>query len=342
MSADRNANSCTHCHVKDGRGITQANDFRLTGFSVSNPKNGEAASIYRHPAASAPPQGKLEGVDWRLVRTIELPGRFKVDLVVPEAIVDGFSTHVELRTSPGVYGLGLLEAIPDAELRELVRRRPYLRFGVKGRLGEIAKSEGTLPQIGRFGWKASFASLDEQVVAALASELGIGKSQSAQEAPQLAATVADLTAYLRSIAVPARDRESVDRSKRGARLFSRVGCAMCHTPSWNRVGVAGLKERLGRAEKIYPFTDLLLHDMGPGLRANNSDPLSAYWRTPALWGIGLQASVSPQSGFLHDGRGRTVLEAILWHAGEAQYSIARFESLSQQDRDDLLSFLSSL
>jgi len=343
LSADHNANSCAHCHVKDGRGITHAIDFHSTGFSVLNPTNGEAAGIYRHPATSTYPQGKLEGVRWRHVRTIELPGRLKVDLVVPDAIVDGLSsTHVDLRTSPGVYGLGLLEAITDEQLRELVRRRLYLRFGVKGRLGEVAKSEGGLPRVGRFGWKASFASLDEQVVAALANELGNRKGQAGQEESQQGAAVADLTAYLRSIAVPARDRESVDRSKRGAGLFSRVGCATCHKPSWDRVGVAGSKERLARPEKIYPFTDLLLHDMGPGLRANNSDALSAYWRTPALWGIGVQASVSPQAGFLHDGRARTVLEAILWHAGEAQHSIARFQALSPRDRDHLLGFLSSL
>jgi CxxC motif-containing protein (DUF1111 family) len=342
LSGDRNANSCVHCHVKDGRGIAHAANFHSTGFSVLNPGKDALIGIFRHPAGTSAPQSKLEDVRWRHVRSIDLPGQFKVELVAPEVIVDGSSAHVDLRSAPVVYGLGLLEAIPDEQLKELVRRRPYLRYGVKGNLGKVPTSEDAKPLVGRFGWKANFSNLEQQVLAALSSELGIRNGEAGTDEPQPRTAVADLSKYLRSLAVPARDREGVDRSQRGAKVFSRAGCAMCHTPAWDRLGVAGIRERLVKPEKIYPFTDLLLHDMGPGLRAKNSDALSSYWRTPALWGIGLQASVSPQAGFLHDGRARTLPEAILWHGGEAQYSVRQFQALSPRDRDELLKFLSSL
>lgn len=340
VNKSRNAGSCVHCHVKDGRGKAHAADIESTGFSVPTTSLVDGQQVRRYPDKGVSPQGKLEDVRWTHVRTIKLPGRVRVNLVAPEAIVDGKSASVDLRTAPAVYGLGLLESIPDQQLRELAQQQPFAKFGVKGRVSEVIAPGGAMPKVGRFGWKASFARLDEQVLDALANELGMAISD--MDPGEFEATAAALTAYLRTIAVPARQRTSSSRSESGAKLFSRVGCAMCHTPGWDRSTVEGTKERPSPPEKIYPFTDLLLHDMGPGLRGNNSNSLGTYWRTPALWGIGLQSSVSPNAGFLHDGRARTILEAILWHGGESEYSIARFRALSRRDREDLLGFLHSL
>jgi CxxC motif-containing protein (DUF1111 family) len=153
--------------------------------------------------------------------------------------------------------------------------------------------------------------------------------------------LADLVFYNRTIAVPVGRGTRSPSSTRGAQLFERIGCAACHTPT-QRSGtdfVAGLSN-----QTFHPYTDLLLHDMGPALADGRPDggASGSEWRTAPLWGLGRRVEVTGRKAFLHDGRARTPTEAILWHGGEARAARERFEHLSASDRAALAAFLASL
>jgi CxxC motif-containing protein (DUF1111 family) len=147
--------------------------------------------------------------------------------------------------------------------------------------------------------------------------------------------------YAQTLGVPARagvDDESVIA---GEQLFDSIGCTACHTTRWETGAhdVESLSHQV-----IYPYTDLLLHDMGEDLSDGRTDgtATASEWRTAPLWGLGLVRTVNANAGFLHDGRARTIEEAVLWHGGEASVSRDRFVELSSRDRTLLLLFLKSL
>jgi CxxC motif-containing protein (DUF1111 family) len=155
--------------------------------------------------------------------------------------------------------------------------------------------------------------------------------------------VADfVTFYARSLAVPARRNMDRDSVQQGARVFNESGCAGCHTPTHTTGKVADRPDL--SHQTIWPYTDLLLHDMGPALADGRPEFLASgnEWRTPPLWGIGLAQVVNPQSGFLHDGRARTLEEAILWHGGEADAAADRYRQMHGDERQALIDFLQSL
>ncbi|MEL6852988.1 MAG: di-heme oxidoredictase family protein, partial [Bacteroidota bacterium] len=128
----------------------------------------------------------------------------------------------------------------------------------------------------------------------------------------------------------------------GKRLFFETGCTACHTPSYQTQALPDFPEMADL--NIRPFTDLLLHDMGPELADGRPDGQAngQEWRTPPLWGIGLVDTVNGHTRFLHDGRARNLEEAILWHGGEGTASREAFKQLSAEDRQALLTFLQSL
>jgi len=142
--------------------------------------------------------------------------------------------------------------------------------------------------------------------------------------------------------VPARRDPGSASVRKGARLFNEIRCASCHTPKHQTGEVADRPDLSNQT--IWPYTDLLLHDMGPALADGRDEFLASgnEWRTPPLWGIGLAQVVNPQAGFLHDGRARTLEEAILWHGGEARPAADRFRQMPAPDRTALLDFLNSL
>lgn len=330
---NHNSHSCGNCHFRDGRGLAHAALLSSTGFSVpSNP----IKPVFRHPDLKGPDVALLNSVVWRTERTVVFPDRSSVKLLAPVAIVDGKKQEVDLRNAPAIYGLGLIEAIADSEILEFSLTRPYAKFGI---VGAPARVDG---KIGRFGWKGKFSSLETQVRNAIVFELGI-HDQTTQRATSstIDQLKTDLTEYLRLLAVPARRLSSANEYGRGAAIFAKIGCVMCHRPSWRTSNATDVPEEY-RNQVIYPFSDFLLHDMGDGLRDPNNNDLSRLWKTPTLWGLGLQPSVSEAAGFLHDGRARSILEAILWHGGEAKESTRKFERLQTKDREALLEFLSSL
>jgi CxxC motif-containing protein (DUF1111 family) len=269
-----------------------------------------------------------------------------------------------LRTSPPIMGMGLLELVPEEVLLEYADPDDRNRDIVAGRLNRIAGSrirgeQSARSVIGRFGWKANAPDLRTQIAIALHEDMGLTsavfpqsactqaqseclKSASGGEPEVTAAMLDDLTFFLTWLAPPARRHTDEPETQRGEALFRSTGCAACHRETL----ITGENVRypaLSRLE-FHPYTDLLLHDLGAGLADGRPDHEASGgdWRTPPLWGLGLAQAANPTARFLHDGRARTLTEAILWHAGEAQTSRDRFRAMNAADRAALLRFLESL
>ncbi len=260
------------------------------------------------------------------------------------------------RVGPAMLGLGLLDAVATADLQAMAAQPGA--DGVQGRVNRVWNASSGRLEVGRFGFKSNNASLLDQIAAAMAGDLGLTSraypvqpcmpAQTAcREAPaggdpELSeAQLQAIAFYLAHLQPPARrDPDSPD-VQRGERHFHALGCAACHRPQLRTAADAAsplLRDRL-----FEPYTDLLLHDMGEGLADGRPDHLAGPrdWRTAPLWGIG-QVQAGNAAGFLHDGRARSLAEAILWHGGEAQAARDRYAALPRTARDDLHGFLGSL
>jgi CxxC motif-containing protein (DUF1111 family) len=258
------------------------------------------------------------------------------------------------RVAPPVIGVGLLEAIPEADL--LKRADPDDRDGdgVSGRPNRVWSVEAKRRELGRFGWKANQPTVSQQNAGAFLGDMGVtSRAFPVQNCPEDAVDCRtaprgrkldlddqdrrNMDVYVRLLAVPAR-RDVNDP----AAAFRAAQCQSCHVES-HRTGVVPGFPELSK-QLIFPFTDLLLHDMGGGLADGRPDfeATGSEWRTPPLWGIGLTQEVGGHTRFLHDGRARSLEEAILWHGGEAEAARARFMALSRDERAALIKFLETL
>lgn len=294
--------------------------------------------------------------------------------------------QADVATSPRmgmpVFGLGLLEAIPQADILALADPDDRDGDGVSGRPNWVydpvkaAQGNAEPRTLGRFGWKASTPSVLVQGAGAYRGDMGItnylfpeesiagtplydayrqsnpgddGQAASGHEVSE--AVLKQVIFYSNTLAVPARRNVDEAEVRHGASLFDSARCTACHHPSfttgahpgiWGPSGTLGVQAVAG--QKIYPYTDMLLHDMGYGLADRRTDFLAGgrEWKTRPLWGIGLTQTVNPLAGFLHDGRARTLEEAILWHGGEAEAAKERFRTMSAADRTALVAFLKSL
>jgi len=262
-----------------------------------------------------------------------------------------------LRLAPPLVGLGLLEAVPDETILALAERAPV--DGIRGKANRVWDESRRAQAVGRFGLKANHGSLREQIAIAFLNDIGLSTPvYEAQNCPpssttcreQMVAGKPEITAlrlaatelYLRALAVPVRRNIDDVRVRRGEQLFAEARCAVCHVPELRTGPTAALPQAANQT--IRPYSDLLLHDMGEGLSDGRPDFLASgsEWRTPPLWGIGLSERVNGAAGFLHDGRARGFVEAILWHGGEAQASRERFARMSRADREAMVAFLGSL
>jgi CxxC motif-containing protein (DUF1111 family) len=263
------------------------------------------------------------------------------------------------RVAPAMIGLGLLEAITEERLLSLADPDDADGDGISGRLNEVWDVEADAVAIGRFGWKAEQPSVRQQAAGAFIGDLGITSSLFPQQecSPielecQAAVTggepeIDDLLLlrverYSQLLAVPARLDPTSEAVLRGKARFSELGCAGCHVPS-HRTSVDATLEEV-RDQLIWPYTDLLLHDMGDALgdRRPSFAASGNEWRTPPLWGLGRYRVVNDHERLLHDGRARGVAEAILWHGGEGAPARDAFTQLSAGDRADLVRFVESL
>lgn len=269
------------------------------------------------------------------------------------------------RVAPPMIGLGLLEMIPEEALLKHADPQDVNGDGIAGRPNRVYSHAEGRAMIGRFGWKAGMPTVADQVADAFATDLGLsthlvpashGDCTPAQKACRALPTGDDprekvevprkmfdlVVFYARNLAVPAQRNPNDPSLLRGKSLFAAVGCTACHVPGFVTGSDPSRPEQ--SVQRIFPYTDLLLHDMGEGLADDRpeGEANGRQWRTPPLWGIGLTRMVSGHDMMLHDGRARGALEAILWHGGEAEAARARVQRMSRAERADLLAFIQSL
>jgi CxxC motif-containing protein (DUF1111 family) len=262
------------------------------------------------------------------------------------------------RLGPPVFGLGLLENIPESTILGFADPNDANGDGIKGHPNYVYNGFTNRVELGRFGMKANTSSLLVQVATAFQQDMGLTsyvqplKSVFGQEQMNYVANpdVHDLadsmlnavTFYVRTLSVPARRNVTDAAVKRGEQLFREINCASCHIPTMY-TGVNVSLPALSN-QRIHPYTDMLVHDMGSGLADNRPDYQASgtEWRTAPLWGIGLFVKTNGTPYYMHDGRARTLTEAILWHDGEARNSKDRYIALPATDRAAVLSFLQSL
>lgn len=274
-------------------------------------------------------------------------------------------TMLSPRVASQMIGLGLLEMIPEEAILAHADPEDSNRDGIAGRPNRVWSAEHDKAMIGRFGWKAASATIADQTAGAFLGDIGLstylapvshGDCSAAQkdciaapngndevEQVEVPRKMFDLVVfYARNLAVPARRNPTDPAVQRGRQLFVDAGCSGCHVPSFTTGRHPDRPEQ--SHQRIWPYTDLLLHDMGEGLADNRPEGLAngRQWRTPPLWGIGLTRTVSGHEFLLHDGRARGVLEAILWHGGEAEAAKRKVSVMSKQERTDLLAFINSL
>ena len=386
-----NARACQDCHLKDGRGHPpeNADDSRvsmflrlsipggpmpegITDWIATSPDPTYGDQLQDHAAPGQAAEGRMD-VTWT-----ETPVTLADGTIVPlrtptYAFADpaygppAEGLMISPRVAPQMIGLGLLEAIPAADILALADEGDSNGDGISGRPQIVPSVEFGAPMLGRFGLKAGEPTIREQSAAAFAGDMGL--STSLHPSPWGDCTMAepacldaphgqetgirdglevdheslDLVAfYSRNLGVPERRGVDDPLVLKGKEIFYTTGCQSCHTPKHVTNRLDAQPEQ--SFQLIWPYTDLLLHDMGPGLADNRPEgrATGSEWKTPPLWGIGLTAQVSGHSQFLHDGRARNLLEAILWHGGEAQTQRDAITELATEDREALLAFLESL
>ncbi|PCK01484.1 MAG: thiol oxidoreductase [Alteromonadaceae bacterium] len=286
-------------------------------------------------------------------------------------------TVFSARVAPPMIGLGLLELIPEADLLLNEDVDDANQDGISGKANRVWSIEAQGTTIGRFGWKAGQPSLLEQGAGAFVNDMGLtsrlhlnesclahqadclntenGNGDSVEEYDyEVSDTILEaITFYSSHLAVPQRRNAFSDQVQQGKTLFQQASCDSCHVARFTTGQSTDLPEL--SEQIIFPYTDLLLHDMGEGLADFTVDNVAASgadkveflatareWRTPPLWGLGLTKTVNPEATFLHDGRARTILEAVLWHGGEAEDAKQQVLAMSAGERDALLAFLNDL
>jgi CxxC motif-containing protein (DUF1111 family) len=263
------------------------------------------------------------------------------------------------RVAPIMIGLGLLESVPESLLAKNADPEDSDEDGISGRMNRVWNIRKQQMSLGRFGWKAEQPTVEQQVAGALAGDIGITSSlvtrenhMPSQEAcldqpsggsPEISDRLFQaIVSYSKTLAVPSQRNAGDPEIQRGWSLFLNTGCADCHLPALRTGTSRGFPELSNQI--IHPFTDLLLHDMGEGLADHRPtfEASGKEWRTPPLWGIGLIQTVNGHSFLLHDGRAENLIQAILWHGGEAQSSRDLFMAQNRTHRNALIKFLKSL
>ncbi|WP_369908033.1 di-heme oxidoredictase family protein [Tropicimonas sp. IMCC34043] len=387
-----NARGCKSCHVRDGRGHPpEGPDDNGVSMVLKLSQPGDpaaAADLIRAHLATLPDPTYGNQLQDRSLPGLPAEGRLAIDWTpVPVTLGDGTvvtlrkpaysvtdpgygpldpQTVLSARVAPQMIGLGLLEAIPEADILALADPEDSDGDGISGRPNRVWSLEYGQWMLGRFGWKAAQPTVAQQGSDAFVTDIGIstplhpvawGDCTAAEpacraaphgqsgndEGLEIPSVGLDLVSfYTRNLAVPARRDLDDPQVLQGKRLFHEAGCAACHRPKFVTHRLQDRPEQ--SFQLIWPYTDLLLHDMGPGLADARTEFAAegAEWRTAPLWGIGLTEQVSGHTHFLHDGRARSLLEAILWHGGEAKSAREAVRTLPEGDRAALIAFLNSL
>ena len=364
--------SCTSCHINDGRGKPPVGGEQLSSLLIRLSIPGTDA----HGGPNAAPGfgGQLQQ---RGIFGVAPEAFMKIEYnEVAYSFADGetyslrFPTYtlenpyttlpaglmISPRVAPPVFGLGLLEAIDEADIIAFADVEDLNGDGISGKPNygwNVVEGKKTL---GRFGWKAANPSLLQQSAGAYNEDMGITSfvfpKESSNNQPQYDGRedkyeVSDsilhaVEFYIRTLAVPARRNADEAEVLAGKKIFVDAKCSSCHKPQTRTKVNVAFPEISNQV--IFPYTDLLVHDMGADLADNRPDfdANGQEWRTSPLWGIGLTRIVNGHQNFLHDGRARTLLEAVMWHGGEAKQSKEFVRTLSNPDRNALIKFLESL
>ncbi len=370
-----NRPSCAACHLKNGRGrAPDGQQEKMTTMLVRlsvpgtdahggprpHPVYGDQLNDAAAPGIAAEGQARirwLEHLEHFSDGEAIILRRSQIEFSELAYGPLGDDIYTSPRIAPAVFGLGLLEAVSEQDIRAQAARSKS--DGVRGKVNEVWDAVQQRMVLGRFGWKANNGSLAQQSASAFIGDLGITSSAFPSEncsdaqlqcraapsagSPEIEdARLHAVVLYEKSLAVPARRDTANPEVVKGQRLFESAGCIACHVPELRTADDAELPFLSG--QRIHPYTDLLLHDMGEGLADGRPDFLAGprEWRTPSLWGIGLSERINGNAAYLHDGRARTLLEALLWHGGEAQHAAQRVREMAKADRDALLKFLDSL
>ncbi|ATB50734.1 di-heme oxidoredictase family protein [Corallococcus macrosporus] len=370
-----NATGCGSCHFKDGRGRPLPDVgpeapllVRLSVPAKDSPA-GRHEPVYGvqlndRGTQDVPAEGTLlttyadvkgtyaDGTPYTLRKPRHRITRLGYGKLAPGVMLSP-------RIPSQLFGLGLLAAIPDEAILALADADDRDGDGISGRPNRVVNADSGKAELGRFGWKANQPTLEQQVASAFSEDLGLTSplypesnctakqkgclTRVAAKGPALSRHVLERTTlYLRLIGVPAR-RDVLDPTvMKGQVLFQQAGCPACHQREFTTGTVEDVPELSN--QRIRPYTDLLLHDMGPELADGRPDgeASGAEWRTPPLWGLGLLETVNRQVRMLHDGRARSFEEAILWHGGEGTQARERFKALDKAEREALVAFLRTL
>jgi CxxC motif-containing protein (DUF1111 family) len=357
-----NNDACFGCHGGNGRGLSRIGNGALVSQGLIRislvagtpevpggdvPVPGLGLQLQDHATVGLPEvivtQDWLEHTEAYGDGEVVALREPRIDPRRPDGSGLGPDVRTSYRQGPGVFGLGLLEAVPDATLTALADPDDADHDGISGRPNLVWDSERKVMAIGRFGHKASVPTLVQQVASAFAIDMGL--SNKLLPEPDGRRDVSDdqfddVVRFVSTIAVPAAAPQDA-AARRGRALFGELGCAGCHVPTLV-TGDHAIPQLAHQT--IHPYTDLLLHDVGDRLTDARSDSIArgVEWRTPPLWGLGVTQIVDPDATFLHDGRARTLAEAILWHGGEAQAAREGFRNAGKQARDALIGFLQTL
>lgn len=356
--------SCESCHIKNGKGLPVFNDTNLRSIAlvrVSDPNGtplvpggnppveGLGNQIQDQATFGFEPEATIE-LEWE-----EIAGEYPdgtpfslrkpiIDITLSDGTPLGDDILTSFRMPLPVIGLGLLEAIPDETILALADPDDLDGDGISGRPNMVWNQITESTEVGRFGRKSNNSTLRIQTARAYTEDMGVSNPEilGADIVPDITEEQLQLaTFYVQTLAVPLRAQTDDPDVTAGENTFFDLGCNSCHV-SVLETGHSPIAEVSNQT--IQPFTDLLLHDMGEGLADNRPDfeATGREWRTTPLWGLGLTRIVSGIETFLHDGRARSIEEAILWHGGEAEDIVETFKNLPKTERDNLIKFLNTL
>ncbi len=369
------AQSCGACHGLDGRGAPPdfANGVQqeqpmalLIRLSIPGQKPDPVygGQLNNRAIPEVTPEGKVQ------IKYESIHGQFAdgtpYELLKPHYQITDLAygpMHKDImlspRIAPQMIGLGLLEAIPEKDILANAAKQKADNKGIAGQANYVYDAFAKKELIGRFGWKANVASIGHQTAGAFLGDIGITSSINPKEdcmpaqkdcrtaptggQPEINdKTLKQVIFYSQTLAVPTRRDAQTNDVLRGKQIFTDANCVSCHTPSYKTGAFAPIPQLANQT--IFPYTDLLVHDMGDGLADGRPDGRAngKQWKTPPLWGLGLVKTVNGHTRYLHDGRARNMLEAVLWHGGEAEASKQAVLKLSAADRENLLKFLNSL
>lgn len=367
-----NNSSCIACHPRDGRAkfpadlnsrgglLWRVSTLGTTATGTPVPVQGFGTQIQNQAIFGYQPEAKIQVNYTPIVETFA--DGTQVVLQKPNyTLIEPYTNLpsdvlISPRIGTPVFGLGLLEFIPESTILSYEDVNDSDGDGISGRANYVYDNISASYKLGRFGWKANTATIIEQCAMAYLEDMGITSPYFSQETgvdqsngtdgladdPEITLqTLEQVAFYCQTLGVPASRDHNLQSVKMGAKIFEDLGCAKCHIPK-QQTGYSAIAPL--SYQTFYPYTDLLLHDMGENLADNRPDfqANGREWKTRPLWGIGLTYIVNGHTHFMHDGRAKNLTEAILWHGGEAESSKNAFKNLEAQQRQYLLDFLNSL